>query len=256
VKGYPAEILSRDAICATPLVWLRCPEIAAAAQPGQFIMVDCGRDFLLRRPLSIHDVNGDDIAILFTVMGGGTSWLAELEPGATLNVMGPLGNGYTVSPGSKRLLLVAGGIGIAPLVFLARHAASQGHRVTLLMGAYSATQLYPETQLALEIDCVTATETGDNGRLVTELLPDYAPEADQVFACGPAAMYRAMAARREALGLMGKSVQVSLEVRMACGFGVCYGCTVKTRQGLKQVCRHGPVFEMDDILWDKFPTDI
>ena len=264
MKGYPTAVLSRDVICTgppgkapTPIVWLHAPEIAATAQPGQFIMINCGRDFLLRRPLSIHDVAGEDIAILFTVMGGGTSWLAELEPGETLNVMGPLGNGYTINPDYKRLLLVAGGIGIAPLVFLASHAAAQGYRVTLLMGAYSKAQLYPAAKLAPEIEFITATETGEHGRMVTGLLPDYAPAADQVFACGPAAMYLEMAARREALGLGGgKPVQISLEVRMACGFGVCYGCTIKTKQGLKQVCRHGPVFELDDILWDKFPMDI
>jgi dihydroorotate dehydrogenase electron transfer subunit len=252
-----AVLSNREVMPETCLMWLEAPEMAAEARPGQFVMVGCDRNFLLRRPFSIHNVESDRVAILFAATGGGTRWLSQLNSGDSLDIMGPLGNGYTINPESKRrLLLVGGGIGIATLVFLARRAATQGHRVTLLMGAYSEAQLYPAAKLAPEIEFVTATETGDDGRMVTELIPEYAPGADQVFACGPAAMYRAMATRREALGLMGKSVQVSLEVRMACGYGVCYGCTIKARQGLKQVCRHGPVFEMDDILWDKFPSNI
>jgi len=83
------------------------------------------------------------------------------------------------------------------------------------------------------------------------LMPGVADSADQVFACGPTAMYREMAQRKETLGLKGKPVQVSLEMRMGCGLGVCYACTVRTRNGLKQVCKDGPVFELDDIIWDE-----
>lgn len=249
-------ISNREVMPSTRLIWLEAPQIAAAAQPGQFIMAGCDRDLLLRRPLSIHNVAGEKIAILFTVVGSGTGWLAELQAGDRLDVLGPLGNGYTIDPASRNLLLIAGGIGVAPLTFLAERAAGQGRQVTLLLGACSATQLCPAALLPPGIRLATATETGENGRMVTDLIPDYTPAADQVFACGPPAMYREMAARQEALGLEGKSVQVSLEVRMACGFGVCYGCTIKTRQGLRQVCRHGPVFDLDNVLWDEFPTDI
>jgi dihydroorotate dehydrogenase electron transfer subunit len=87
--------------------------------------------------------------------------------------------------------------------------------------------------------------------MVTELLPDFVTQADQVFICGPMPMYRDMASQKQKLKLEGKPTQISLEVRMGCGLGVCYGCTVKTKKGLKQVCKDGPVFELDDILWDE-----
>ena len=86
--------------------------------------------------------------------------------------------------------------------------------------------------------------------MITDFLPDFADRADQIFACGPAEMYQTMTTQKQQL--KGKPVQISLEVRMGCGLGVCYGCTVKTKNGLKQVCQDGPVFDLDDIIWDEF----
>ncbi|MFC1986583.1 dihydroorotate dehydrogenase electron transfer subunit, partial [Chloroflexota bacterium] len=111
---------------------------------------------------------------------------------------------------------------------------------------------YPENLLPTGIKLVAATEdgtVGEKGR-ITNLLPDYVEWADQIFACGPIPMYHDMCVRREKL-LKAKPVQVSLEVRMGCGRGLCYGCTIKTKSGLKKVCQDGPVFDMDDVLWDK-----
>jgi len=233
------------------LIWLEAPHIAPQAQPGQFVMVRCGEkgEYQLRRPLSIHQREGNKIALLFSVVGGGTQWLSQRQPGDSLDLLGPLGNGFSVNPDSKKLLLVAGGIGFAPLRFLADEAVGRGLSVTLLYGTPTAAHLYP-SKLLSEVKLVTATEDGTEGEkgMITNLLPDFTKDADQLFACGPLAMYRAMAQMSE---LKVKPIQISLEVRMGCGLGVCYGCTVKTRGGLRQVCKDGPVFGLNDILWEE-----
>ncbi|MFC2057145.1 dihydroorotate dehydrogenase electron transfer subunit [Chloroflexota bacterium] len=232
------------------LIWLEAPAIASEAKPGQFVMVPCGEDTLLPRPLSIHQLDGDKIALLLNVVGKGTEWLSQRQTGDSLGLFGPLGNGFIISPNSKNLLLVAGGMGIAPLYFLAQHALKQGCSIKLLLGASTATQLYPRHLLPDDTELIVTTEDGtaDQKGLITSLLPDFIDWVDQIFACGPTPMYQAMAHMPE---LKNKPTQVSLEVRMGCGRGVCYGCTIKTKSGLKKVCEHGPVFDLDDIIWDE-----
>jgi len=234
------------------LIWLHCPDIARGAMPGQFVMVRCGPETTLPRPFSIHQADGDRIALLYAVREGGrgTGWLAGQEAGASVSIFGPLGNGFTIHPGARNLLLVAGGTGIAPLYFLAEHAVKNKHKVTLLYGTMDKNR-YP---VSPEIEAA-ATEDGSVGEkgLVTDLLPRFTEQADQVFACGPMPMYRDMFNHQRELKLEGRPVQISLEVRMGCGVGVCYGCTVKTKNGLKQVCKDGPVFDMGEIVWGDFP---
>jgi dihydroorotate dehydrogenase electron transfer subunit len=243
-------IANNEVMPGVYLIWLDCPQIKRA-EPGQFVMVRCGEDFEypLRRPLSIHQQDGEKLALLFNVVGKGTHWLAQRQAGDELDLLMPLGNGFTINPGSKNLLLVAGGIGIAPLRFLADEAVKRGLSVTLLCGTPTKHQYSPE-RLPPEIELVTATEDGSLGKkgMITDYLPDFINDADQVFACGPISMYQTMAKQKLATK---KPVQISLEVRMGCGLGVCYGCTVKTKNGLKQVCKDGPVFNLDDILWEE-----
>jgi dihydroorotate dehydrogenase electron transfer subunit len=250
------EHRSGRSISSVHLLRLRCPEIAGEARPGQFVMAGCGEECTLPRPFSIHQVDGGDISLLFNVWqdGKGTPWLARRKAGDEIDLLGPLGNSYAVRPESGRLLLAAGGMGIASLRFLADEAVKQGLGVTLLYGTPTRHQ-YPGELLPPGIELVAVSEDGSVGRkgLITDLLPDLTGRADQVFACGPAAMYRDMARIPE---LKGKTVQVSLEMRMGCGRGVCYGCTVKTRQGPKQVCQDGPVFSLDDIIWDEADLSI
>ena len=262
------------------LMWLEAPGIASSAEPGQFVTVRCG-DFTLRRPLSIHYVSSPEIALLFRVAGKGTLWLSQRQPGERVDVLGPLGNGFGMPPTesrqSKHLLLVAGGMGIAPLVFLTRYAASR-HRITLVHGASTAAQLYPwnvvrtgsssigKTQRNLPplpegVQFLPVTEDGSAGKKgkVTDALPSLLNRADEVYACGPVEMYKTMALtpdENRGEGEMGSNLklrkcQVSLEMRLGCGFGACYGCTISTRRGLRQVCRDGPVFELDDIIWQE-----
>jgi len=254
VKQIKAAVISnREVMPGIFLTWLEAPDIAGDAQPGQFVMALCGQgpESPLRRPLSIHRRDKNRIALLFNVVGSGTEWLKSLEAEGEIDLLGPLGNGFKISPESKNLLLVAGGIGVAPLCFLADTAVSAGRSVTMLLGAYSESQLYPKELLPPEVNLITATETGD-GIMITSRIPEYSPQADQIFACGPTPMYRSMARMPE---LKDKPVQLSLETRMGCGVGVCYACTIKTTSGLKQVCRHGPVFEMSDVIWEALGLD-
>jgi len=264
------------------LMWIEAPNIACSVLPGQFITVRCG-DFTLRRPLSVHQVSSREIALLFKVTGKGTLWLSQRQKRERIDILGPLGRGFSIEPGARNLLLVAGGIGIAPLVFLMQCSSSQ-HQIILIHGASTAAQLYPSAMpkigpssagkkrsklspLPNGVQFVPVTEDGSMGKkgMATDILPDFLEWADQVYACGPADMYKAMAltlnpspSKGEGKGegekqsnLKIRKCQVSLEVRMGCGFGVCYSCTINTKKGLKQVCRDGPVFELNDIIWQE-----
>jgi dihydroorotate dehydrogenase electron transfer subunit len=244
-------VFKTEPMAQAHLIWLEAPQIAKQARPGKFVMVRCGEkgEYQLRRPFSIALREGDKIALLFNIVGGGTQWLSQRQPGDKLDLLGPLGNGFNVSPDSRKLLMIAGGIGIAPLRLLADEAARRGLSLILLYGTPTAVQLYPP-KLLPKVRLVTATEDGSAGRkgMITDFLPEFIKDADQLFACGPLAMYQAMARMPE---LKAKPVQISLEVRMGCGLGICFGCTVKTRKGLKQVCKDGPVFELNEVLWEK-----
>ncbi|MFQ5827318.1 MAG: dihydroorotate dehydrogenase electron transfer subunit, partial [Dehalococcoidia bacterium] len=183
-------------------------------------MVRCseGYDPLLRRPLSIHRVaplsSPSQLALLFAIVGRGTKWLAQRKRGDIIDLLGPLGNGFEVH--SHKLLLVAGGMGIAPLIALAQRGLAEGSQVTLLLGAPTKALLYPSHLLPGEVKPFSSTEDGSAGRkgLVTDLLADFAAEAGQIFACGPISMYNVMASQN---ALQGRSVQVSMEVRRGCG---------------------------------------
>jgi dihydroorotate dehydrogenase electron transfer subunit len=252
MRQVTARVISNTEVMpGIHLLWLQAPEIAYFAQPGQFVMVRCGDSLnpLLRRPLSIHRVADEgQIALLFDVVGQGTQWLSQRQEGDSLDLLGPLGKGFSIHHNRGKLLLIAGGIGIAPLAFTAEKALSEGCSVTLLMGAQNASTLYPRSLLPSSINLITVTEDGSEGKkgIVTEFIVDFIDQADQILACGPTSMYQAISAQNQ---LVGKSVQASLEIMMGCGRGICYGCTIKTKKGLKRVCQDGPVFELEEIVW-------
>ena len=232
-------------------MWVSAPAVSAVAKPGQFAMVKCEGGAFLRRPLSIHRVNetGTEIAFLFAAVGKGTDWLSASKPGDILDILGPLGNGFDLQASSREILLLAGGLGLAPLVFLAERALGKGVRVNLAYGTASE-QRYDKLLLPEGIRLVEFTDDGTCGRrgLVTECVPDFIESVDQMFVCGPLPMYSAVAKQQN---LKGKDIQVSLETRMSCGLGVCYACSIKTVYGQRQVCHDGPVFRLDEIVWSE-----
>lgn len=245
------QVISSTAVTAgVHLLEIEASSVAAIARPGQFAMLKCGNGAFLRRPLSIHRVNRDKtrLSFLFAVVGKGTDWLSQNKAGDIIDVLGPLGNGFSLSLSSSEILLLAGGLGLAPLVFLAEEALSRSIRVNLAYGT-ATDQRYGKEMLPEGINLVEYTDDGSCGRhgFVIECLPDFMQAVDQIFACGPLPMLKALSRQQN---LTGKNVQVSLETRMACGVGVCYGCTIKTLSGLKQVCHDGPVFAMDDVVWE------
>jgi dihydroorotate dehydrogenase electron transfer subunit len=219
--------------------------------PGQFVMVDCGKKFTLRRPLSFHSATDINFSLLVKNIGKGTSELSQLQTGDGLSVLLPLGNWFTINPASRKVLLVAGGIGVAPLYYLASQTLKKGINTALLMGSPTEKHLYPRRLLPDRLDFIAVTEDGSSGKkgMVTEVIKDYLDDADQVFVCGPLNMYKTLFNVFKSSNFKN-NIQVSLEARMGCGFGVCNGCTIKTKGGLKKVCTDGPVFEFSEVDWE------
>ncbi|MBM3118534.1 MAG: dihydroorotate dehydrogenase electron transfer subunit [Chloroflexi bacterium] len=250
MKQVLANIISNTELMPDyHLICVEAPDIVAAASPGQFIMVKCDEKLVLRRPLSIHRIdNSNQLSILFAVVGRGTQWLSQHQKDEKLNLLGPLGNGFHIEQASRNLLLVAGGIGVTPLVFLAQQALKQDKSVKMLLGARTKDGLYPRERLPDRIEIEATTEDGSSGRkgMVSDVFVNYIDWADQIYACGPNAMYKTMANQMRQQ-LVKKPVQISLEVRMGCGLGACFGCSIKTKRGMKKVCRDGPVFNLDEV---------
>jgi len=254
LKQVSATVISNiELMPGYHLICVDAPDIAATSQPGQFVTVRCGEELTLRRPLSIHQIaESGQVYFFFKVIGKGTAWLSLCRKGEKLNILGPLGNGFSIRPTSKKLLLVAGGIGVAPLTFLAQQALTQEKSVALLLGAHAKDELYPQKLLPSEIETIITTEDGSYGEKgkVTDILSRYVNWADQIYACGPIAMYKAIADQSKQWRNK-KPVQVSLEVRLGCGIGACFGCSIRTKYGMKQVCRDGPVFNPDEVILEE-----
>ncbi len=242
----------------TFLMGLRSPEIVVEARPGQFVMIRVRSDIdpLLRRPFSICGIHGDDgFLILYRVVGRGTDIMSKAREGDIFSVLGPLGRGFDLPKLQQRCLLVAGGIGIAPLIFLAKTIDTDD--VTFMAGYASASEIVPVEQVGLRnMKVLIATEDGSAGHrgMVTEVLEPYldGPDNDipSVFTCGPLNMLKGV--KRLTLD-RGIPCQVSLETSMACGIGACQGCAVKSSskesQTYYRVCKDGPVFDVHTLNW-------
>ncbi len=222
---------------------------AIAGRPGEFVMVrgDWGEHPVLPRAFSLAE-SGASGALLVKSAGPGSALLARMEPGDELAVFGPLGRGYTVEPDGTPVL-VAGGVGVAPLLFLARELAAAGRRAVFLYGARSAGELPFSDELARLAELVVTTEDGSAGErgLVSAPLRRLLSKAGghRVYSCGPDAMLEAVAALAVAAGA---PCQVALEAPMACGLGTCKGCAVRAADGdYRYVCCDGPVFQAREI---------
>jgi dihydroorotate dehydrogenase electron transfer subunit len=233
-------------------------EIAHEAQPGQFVHLRCGQgdDPLLRRPLSINDVQREKgyVTFWYQVVGKGTKFLSQVQAGECLDVMGPLGHGFQTDLSGKKVGLIGGGMGIAPLIFLGRELV-QKNEVQAFWGGRSR-ELLPRFASNVEFPYELVTEDGSSGKqgLVTELLAEYLSreQFDLLYACGPRPMLAEVArlARQEQIPL-----QVSLETVMACGVGACLGCTCEGAGQAEdkrfKVCQDGPVFWAEEVNWDE-----
>ncbi len=241
------------------LITFTAPDsIAGGVRAGQFVDLLCrgeqSFDPLLRRAYSIAGASpaNQTLTVLARPFGRGSRWLTARRPGDRLDVLGPLGNAFTVAPRATNLLMVAGGVGVAPLVMLAEEAIAHGKQVTFLMGAAGADGLLPTACLPSAVEYVVATDDGSHGHegYVTDLVPTYVRWADQIFACGPEPMYRSLRGVLAPHRIGGKpDVQISMERSMACGLGACLGCVVETRRGVQASCVQGPVYRLDEVVW-------
>jgi len=254
------EIVFNDQIAErTFLMGLKAPEIASSALPGQFVMIRVGSALepLLRRPFSIcGTLQGEILLILYKVVGRGTALMSEASKGDGMMILGPLGKGFSKAPAKGRTILVAGGIGIAPLLFLAQTLKTR--ELIFLAGYQSASEIVPFEKIDLtEANVVTATDDGSAGHhgFVTDLLKTHlhtgSESSSEVYACGPTPMLKKVAA----LTIEGNApCQMSLEAYMACGLGACQGCAVKSSNPEELmyhlVCRDGPIFSARSIDWE------
>lgn len=256
-----AQVLSNQAV--GPDLYemeIKSPLIAAQCQPGQFIHIRPGQEYdpLLRRPLSLYDVDAaaGTIYFLYKVVGRGTELLTRVQAGSRVDVMGPMGRGFTLPGTGSRCLLVGGGVGMAPLVFLARRLVQIGCEAVVLYGAATQSGLGAYSRIAsLQVDCAAATDDGSayyNGNVIDMLTGPGGlwldpARTDFIYTCGPEPMMAAVAGFAREAGIPG---EVSLEEYMACGVGACLGCARKLKPDAAEyvkVCKDGPVFGMDEV---------
>jgi dihydroorotate dehydrogenase electron transfer subunit len=227
----------------------RSQKLSKNIKPGQFlhVRVDQGRDPYLRRPFSYFRVSPGKVEILYEVLGRGTSILSGKKKGDALRVMGPLGNTFTENLGKKKRILVAGGVGVPPLVFLAEKYPTE----YLLIGTKSKAEILPKSELKkVRAKVLCSTEDGSYGTkgrvtlLLEKILMGQHPEGFFIQTCGPKPMMKAVMALAAKYGVGGEA---SWDESMACGVGACLGCMVKTKDGLKRACADGPVFNFEDL---------
>ena len=228
--------------------------------PGNFFMlsVDNGLDPLLKRPISIHRMAGNDFQLLYRAAGKGTAILSRKKTGDIIEILGPLGNGFPFDKKTENIIMVAGGIGIAPVFALAEAVSKK--RPLLFYGARTKKEVLCIKELkSIKVDPVISTDDGTLGKKgnAVDSLKKYVKQhkADisdyTLFACGPEPMLEALSAFAVKNKIRG---HIALEQNMACGLGTCLGCVVNTVNGYKRVCKEGPVFPVEEIVWQRKKT--
>jgi len=207
-------------------------------RPGQFVNLQIDGHYL-RRPISICDWDGQTLTLIYKVVGQGTARLAQYEAGEAINILTGLGNGYTIVP-AERPLLLGGGVGVPPLYYLAKELTKTGRRPIAVLGFNTAEDIFYKKEF--EQVCETVVKIGG---YVTDALPGLAYDA--LYACGPEPMLKAI--YNQAQELPPGHMQLSFERRMGCGFGACMVCSCKTVTGYKRICKEGPILTKEEILW-------
>jgi dihydroorotate dehydrogenase electron transfer subunit len=242
---------------------VKAPELALESKPGQFAMVATDHEQeiphpLLKRALAVYRTypSKKSVSFLIKAVGEGTRQLLECKPGDQLDIVGPLGNGFDLTKAEQKVnLLVVGGTGIASVYLLAEHLVRYGNEVHLLYGGRTSNDLIGLTDFEeLDVPISVTTEDGSQGMkgVVTDALREclsrYPSANSNIFTCGPNPMMKAVSRIAASHHI---PCQLSMESKMACGFGVCLGCSVMTTEGQKLSCTEGPVFEAEKFLWEE-----
>lgn len=218
-------------------------DVSAITAPGQFVNIKLDGLFL-RRPISVCDVEGDSLTVIYKVVGKGTARMARMDEGV-LDVLTGLGNGYDLTLSGDRPVLLGGGVGVPPMYLLAKKLLAQGKKVSVILGFNTKSEVFYEKEfLALGADVTVTTVDGSYGLkgFVTDALNNM--EYTYFYTCGPEPMLKAVYRASKTSG------QMSFEKRMGCGFGACMGCSCKTITGYKRICKEGPVMKKEEILWE------
>ena len=241
------EIKSNVALTATVYKMVLTGDTSAITCPGQFVNILLDGLFL-RRPISVNDCRangaGDELTLIYKVVGKGTEQMAGMVAGQTLDVLTGLGNGYDLSKAGDKPLLIGGGVGVPPLYMLARQLREAGKDVSVILGFNTKDEVFCEEDFkALGCDTTVTTVDGSYGvkGFVTNALPE---SYTHFYTCGPEPMLKAVYKATVTDG------QFSFEERMGCGFGACMGCSCKTVTGNKRICKEGPVLTKEDIIWE------
>ena len=218
-------------------------DTSAITAPGQFVNIQLDGLFL-RRPISVCDVEGDVLTIIYKVVGKGTRAMSQMQSGE-LDVLTGLGNGYDLSLCGEKPVLLGGGVGVPPMYLLAKRLVAQGKTPTVILGFNKAQEVfYKEEFKTLGCEVFVTTVDGSYGikGFVTDALQNV--EYTHFCTCGPEPMLKAV------YKVTNTSGQMSFEERMGCGFGACMGCSCKTLTGYKRICKDGPVMRKEEILWE------
>ena len=223
--------------------WVLSGDTSDISAPGQFVNIKLD-GFYLRRPISVCDVEGDKLTLIFKAVGAGTEKMASAEAGEEFDVMTGLGNGYSLEKSGGSPLLIGGGAGVPPMYLLARRLVALGKKVTVILGFGSADEVfYTENFEKLGCKVIIATVDGTMGvkGFVTDAMSELS--YSYFYTCGPEPMLKAIYNASTSEG------EFSFEERMGCGFGACMGCSCETKYKYKRICRDGPVLEKEEIVW-------
>ena len=212
---------------------------------GEFIHIAVP-GFFLRRPLSICDYEDGRLTIVYKVVGEGTKVLSEMPVGTELEILTGLGRGFDAEACREKALLIGGGLGVPPLLLLAKRLKAQGKKVTAVLGFNKADEIILAREFESVCDTVaisTVDGSVDVKGFVTDAIAALQPEFDYFYTCGPMVMMKVVCQALEGPG------EASLEERMGCGAGFCYGCSIQTKNGPLRVCKDGPVFRKEELIW-------
>ena len=237
------QIVSNESLTENVYKMVLMGDTSHITAAGQFVNIAL-EGLYLRRPISVCDVEGDRLTIIYKAVGKGTRQMAQMEAGQ-LELLTGLGNGYDLTCAGEKPVLLGGGVGVPPMYLLAKKLIAEGKKVQVILGFNTKSEVFYEKEFA-DIGCAVTVTTVDGSYGIKGFVTDALRDMDYsyFYTCGPEPMLKAVYKASKTSG------QFSFEKRMGCGFGACMGCSCKTITGYKRICKEGPVMEKEEILWE------